>query len=172
MKKSGKKVGKVRQEESAGFILFREVAGQRWYLLLNYGKHWDYAKGHLEKGETAWQAAVRELREETGIRQVDRVTRFQREMFYEFYSKSKGAIRKVVTYFIGCTQTEAVKVSEEHEGYEWLPFERAMERLTFENAREMLAAAHGALESKGGRLQRAVGPEQRGEPPRDADERG
>src|SRR5690349_6587521 len=66
-----------RREFSAGFVLFRDSAEGPLYLLLDYGRHWDYAKGHLEEGETAWQAAVRELREETGIRQVDRVGRFE-----------------------------------------------------------------------------------------------
>ncbi|HVX86783.1 MAG TPA: NUDIX domain-containing protein [Phycisphaerae bacterium] len=139
---------KVRREFSAGFILFREDAaapGGIAYLLLDYGKHWDYAKGHLEEGETAWQAAVRELREETGIRQVDRVTRFERDMQYVFYSPKKGQVHKTVTYFLGRTRAAAVKVSEEHEGYAWLGYEEALERLTYENAREMLRAAHEAL---------------------------
>ena len=148
-KRGGKKPvpvkAKVRQEFSAGFILFREVEGEAVFLLLDYGKHWDYAKGHLEEGETAWQAAVRELREETGIRQVDRVTKFQRDMHYVFFSPRKGRVHKTVTYFLGRTRTEEVKISDEHRGYAWLGFEEAMGRLTYDNAREVLAAAHEAL---------------------------
>src|SRR3978361_882574 len=87
---------KATQEFSAGFVLLRQTPGGPVYLLLDYGKHWDYAKGHLEEGETAWQAAVRELREETGIRQVDRVSNFQREMHYVFFSPRKGRIHKTV----------------------------------------------------------------------------
>lgn len=143
----GKKPVKARQEFSAGFVLFREVDGQRVYLLLDYGKHWDYPKGHLEEGESAWQAAVRELREETGIRQVDRVGRFQKDMQYAFYSSKKGPIRKTVTYFAGRTRTADVVVSDEHTGFAWLPYEEAMQRLTYDNARTMLAAAHRAIEA-------------------------
>jgi 8-oxo-dGTP pyrophosphatase MutT (NUDIX family) len=147
-KKKGKKAQKrvkTRREFSAGFLLFRETENGPLYLLLDYGKHWDYAKGHLEEGETAWQAAVRELREETGIRQVDRVTRFERDMHYDFYSPKKGHVVKTVTYFLGRTRTEKVSLSDEHSGYAWLTFEEAMGRLTYENAREMLAAGHAAL---------------------------
>ncbi|HUB27232.1 MAG TPA: hypothetical protein VL992_17540 [Tepidisphaeraceae bacterium] len=38
------------QERSAGFIIFRREgnAGPRLFLLLDYGKHWDYPKGHLD----------------------------------------------------------------------------------------------------------------------------
>jgi 8-oxo-dGTP pyrophosphatase MutT (NUDIX family) len=122
--------------------LFKELPeGGRQFLLLDYGRHWDYAKGHLEEGETAWRAAVRELREETGIKQVDRVGKFQRDMSYSFFSPKKGHIVKVVTYFLGKTRQTDVKVSEEHEGFAWLSYEEAMERLTFDNAREMLRAA-------------------------------
>jgi 8-oxo-dGTP pyrophosphatase MutT (NUDIX family) len=136
------------REFSAGFVLFRQTAAGPKFLLLDYGKHWDYPKGHLEEGETAWQAAVRELREETGIRQVDRVGRFERDMHYVFRSPKKGVVTKTVTYFLGRTRAEAVKVSHEHEGYEWLPLEEALQRLTFDNAREMLRAAAGTMKLK------------------------
>lgn len=145
-KTGAKKHVKARREFSAGFILFRDVDGQRLYLLLDYGKHWDYPKGHLEEGESAWQAAVRELREETGIRQVDRVGRFQKDMQYDFYSSKKGPINKTVTYFAGKTKTEKVVVSDEHSGFAWLPYDDAMKRLTYDNARDMLTAAHRAIE--------------------------
>src|SRR5205085_12501327 len=95
MAKAGSKrksPAKVRREFSAGFVLYRSAADGPRFLLLDYGKHWDYPKGHLEEGETAWQAAVRELREETGIRQVDRVGRFQRDMHYVFHSGKQGLV--------------------------------------------------------------------------------
>jgi len=147
-KTKGKSPANVRREFSAGFVLYRAAPEGPRFLLLDYGKHWDYPKGHLEEGETAWQAAVRELREETGIRQVDRVGRFERDMHYVFHSSKKGMVTKTVTYFLGRTRAEDVKVSDEHEGFAWLPYEEALERLTYENAREMLRAAADALPKK------------------------
>jgi len=135
------KAPRVRREFSAGFILFRQTAAGRVYLLLDYGRHWDYAKGHVEDGESNWQAAVRELREETGIRKVDRVGKFQMAMDYTFFSPKKGRVSKTVTYFLGKTTGDAVKLSDEHEGFAWLEYEAAMARLTFANARTILAAA-------------------------------
>ncbi len=132
---------RICMEHSAGVVLFRAVAGGRVYLILDYGKHWDYAKGHLEKGETPWQAAVRELSEETGITQVRRVGRFQQDMHYEFYSPRKGLVRKRVTFFLAETSEEIVCLSQEHVGYAWLPLAEALARLTFPNARTLLAEA-------------------------------
>ncbi len=137
-----------RYEQSAGFILFRQTPAGRVYLLLDYGKHWDYPKGHLEKNETQWQAAVRELTEETGITDVHRVADFCRRMEYRFVSSRKGPVHKCVTYFIGRTQTQDVTVSDEHVGFAWLEYSQAMARLTFDSAREILTLAHKRLEEK------------------------
>jgi len=148
-KKTGGK-GAARQEFSAGFILFRKGAEGPEFLLLDYGKHWDYAKGHLEEGETAWQAAVRELREETGIKQVDRVGTFERDMHYVFRSPKKGVVHKTVTYFLGSTRAKEIQLSDEHTGYAWMGFGEAMERLTYDNAREVLQAAWESMQKAGG----------------------
>ena len=136
---------RTRREYSAGFILFRDLPEGRVYLLLDYGNHWDYPKGHLEAGETAWVAAVRELREETGIRQVDRVAGYEEKMQYQFVSGVKGRIHKQVTYFLGRTRTSQVKLSDEHSGCAWLPFEEAMAQLTYKNAQVLLAKAEQQL---------------------------
>ncbi len=148
-KRAGGSSKKARQEFSAGFILFRQTDQGRVYLLLDYGRHWDYAKGHLEDGETAWKAAVRELREETAIRKVDRIGHFEKSMQYLFYSPKKGRVFKTVTYFLGKTTCEDVKLSDEHAGYAWLGYHDAMKQLTFENAREILAAAEAYLSQQG-----------------------
>ena len=56
-------------EKSAGAVLLRRKAGQIEYFLLNYpskkGGHWDFPKGHIEKGETEIETVRREVKEET-----------------------------------------------------------------------------------------------------------
>ena len=52
-----------RTTDSAGAIVFRNDT----VLMIRVGSRWSFPKGHLEPGETARQAAVRETREETGI---------------------------------------------------------------------------------------------------------
>ena len=103
-------------------------------------------KDTWKKNETQWQAAVRELAEETGITDVQRVADFCRRMEYRFVSSRKGTVHKRVTYFIGRTQAKDVTVSEEHVGFAWLEFDQAIARLTFDSAREILRHAHQRLE--------------------------
>jgi len=49
----------ARQERSAGFVIFRcPPLSSHEYLLLDYGRHWDFAKGHVEEGEDDLAAAT------------------------------------------------------------------------------------------------------------------
>ncbi len=133
----------ARRERSAGFILFRNERGRR-YLLLDYGRHWDYPKGHLKKGETDLEAAERELREETGLEPSRVAPGFAREIRY-FFRSGKKLIDKTVVFFIGEVEDDRVKLSDEHVDYAWLDFESAIDRLTYPNAKEILRAAEAHL---------------------------
>jgi 8-oxo-dGTP pyrophosphatase MutT (NUDIX family) len=143
--------GKARRERSAGVVVYRDVrdeagAGRRLFLLLDYGRHWDYPKGHLEPKEDDRAAAERELREETGITGARFAEGFSHLIAYHFHSSRKGLIRKEVIFFAAKTDSEVVQLSEEHVGYAWLELEAALKRLTFENARAVLSAAAAFLD--------------------------
>ena len=129
---------------SAGFVLFMEQNGQRYYLLLNYPHgHWDFPKGKIEKGETKHDAALRELNEETGLTATI-IDGF--EQSFDYFFKSDGqTIKKTVYFFIAQTDTQKVTLSYEHIGSAWLGYEQAIERLTYDNAKELLKAANQFL---------------------------
>jgi 8-oxo-dGTP pyrophosphatase MutT (NUDIX family) len=133
------------REISAGVILFREQ-GQREYLVLDYGSHWDFPKGHMEPGEDPQTTAARELQEETGIRDARFIPGFKESMRY-FYRKAGEGMLKVVIFFLAGTPTGDITLSHEHSGYTWLPFEAALKRLTFKNARDLLTRAHAFLDA-------------------------
>src|SRR5579872_938662 len=97
----------ARHERSAGFVIYRITpGGSREYLLLDYGRHWDFPKGHVEKGEDDLTAALRELREETGIVDPEVVPGFHHEVTYFFKDRKKGLVRKVVVFFLGRTSAK------------------------------------------------------------------
>ncbi len=134
-------------ERSAGVILYQRpaggVGGER-FLLLVYGKYWDYAKGHVETGEDDLAAARREVMEETGIDGVEIDATFRHEIGYFFRGK-KGLIHKTVVFFLGRSVGDAVTLSHEHAGYAWLGYEGAFDRLTYASAKNALRAARDHL---------------------------
>ncbi len=138
----------MHKERSAGFLLFRTASstGARKYLILNYGRHWDLPKGHVEAGESDAAAALRELEEETGIRDVRVIPGFQEEISYRYTHPRRGLSDKTVVFFLACTEEKNATLSHEHVGFEWLTADKATGRLTYANVRKLLRSAEEYLE--------------------------
>jgi len=130
-------------EISAGVILFRSQP-RREYLILDYGSHWDFPKGHIEPGEDPATTARRELEEETGIRDPRFIPDYEQRMSYA-YRRAGELMRKVVVYFLAETAGAQVVLSHEQCGYVWASYEEALARLTFSTAQELLAKAQQFL---------------------------
>lgn len=126
---------------SAGFIVFNKGK----FLLLHYGAgHWDFPKGHIEKGETIEEAARRELEEETGIKDIYIVPGFEEKLGY-FFKRDGKIVHKEVVFFLAETKTSSVKLSHEHIGYKWLSYHEALAQLTFKSAKDILSKAEKFL---------------------------
>ena len=136
-------------ETSVGAVVFRVVNGKRLYLLLHYPSgHYDFAKGHIEKGETEEMTLRRETEEESGIKDLQV---FPHRVSIRYFYIAKGTerekrLRKVeglwifkeVHFYPAETKTEAVTISHEHQGHLWEQYEAALKRVTFDNAKRVL----------------------------------
>ena len=127
------------KEKSCGAIVFkRQKDNSAKYLVLHYGAgHWDFPKGKQEKNEKEEQAALREIKEETGIGDIKFVDGFMETIKY-FYKKGEETVYKEVIFFLAETHQEEITLSSEHIGYAWLSYENAYKKLTFNNAKELL----------------------------------
>lgn len=135
--------GDVIEERSAGVIIYRvDDKGKYLYLVLKYaGGHWDFAKGKKEQGETDIETALREVREETGINDVEICKGFEREIEYEFMEDGGNMIHKSVIFFLGRTLTKEIVLSDEHQEYIWHKYDDASFLVTYPSARDILASA-------------------------------
>jgi len=131
-------------EKSCGAVVYSK-SSEVSYLLLQYeAGHWDFVKGNVEEGETEKDTTVRELSEETGIADAQFIEGFREKIAY-FYKRQGSTVYKEVIFFLMEAKSTKVVLSFEHVGFDWLPYERAMAKLTFKNAREVLQKAHKFL---------------------------
>ena len=129
----------MRREKSAGAVIFNTRTSK--YLLLHYpAGHWDFPKGHIERGEDELKAARREVFEETGL-EVEFLFGFREVIRYTFRERH-GVIEKTVVFFLATTDKEDVRISYEHTGYLWLPYEEALEKITYGSSKKILMKAH------------------------------
>ncbi|HEX7476031.1 MAG TPA: NUDIX domain-containing protein [Dehalococcoidales bacterium] len=128
-------------EHSAGAVVFRKEEAQVFYLLLHYEKgHWGSSKGHIEKDETIEETARREIREETGLTDIQFSAGFKETNKYFFVADGQR-IFKTAIFLLAETRTKKIKISFEHTGYAWLPYAEAVERMTFKDEKEVLRKA-------------------------------
>ena len=133
-------------EKSCGFVVYRESEGVREYLLVSAlnGKY-GFPKGHVERGETEYETAVRELKEETNL-EVRAIDGFRRQIEYRLPQK-RDTMKRCV-YFLGeYTEGELIRQEEEILDAVFVPFEQAMAMIPFANAKAVLQEADAYIDS-------------------------
>lgn len=134
---------------SAGIIIFRRTKDGVKFLLLYHGRnYWNFPKGKLEEEERSWQAALREVREETGLKanELRFVRDFKtREQF--MYRSGAEKIVKIVILFLAETRQAKIAVSHEHEGFGWFTYPEAKRAISkFKDSVKILDEAHAFIQ--------------------------
>ncbi|OKL54051.1 NUDIX hydrolase [Bowdeniella nasicola] len=138
-------------ETSAGGVTIDVVGGRAFVAVIarrnRVGRlEWCLPKGHLEGDETAPQAAVREIYEETGIK--SRVLRHLATIDYWFAGDDRR-VHKVVHHYLlealGGYLTVENDPDHEAEDVAWLTLEEAASRLAYPNERRVIATARDVL---------------------------
>src|SRR6185295_900770 len=145
------------QEKSAGAIIFRLKDGVPHYLLLHYhGGHWEFARGHIDQGESEIEAAKREIEEETGLKDLTIISGFKgytKFVFKKVYGLTGEArkqapwVMKIVTLYLAESRIDEVRISHEHKGFEWFTFEEAIKKLP-KDAKKVFTQANEFLISR------------------------
>lgn len=140
-----------RRDHSAGGLVVR--GAEVLLISTQEGTRWQLPKGHLEAGETPEQAAVREVREETGV--TGSIVAPLPGVDYRFAERGRRLVDKHVDYFLldFLAGDESNFDPKEVSGAAWFSWDEALARLTFDNERRVVAAARelaGAVPSPAG----------------------
>lgn len=127
--------------------IVRWVEGEPLFLVLKrspgqmYEGIWQGVTGKIEDGERAWEAAVRELREETALSPLKLWTVDRVNFFYEAHTDQMNSI----PVFGAEVDEEVPTLSGEHESYRWAAVEEAAGLILWEQQRQGLLAFHDML---------------------------
>lgn len=128
---------------SCGFLIYRREgssplanatgqaapssAGPISFLLMKHRNRWDLPKGHVDKGETDMECALRELHEETGVTtddiRIDETFRFKSKYKVSYKRFGDEPVKKKLIIFLAELIRDVEIQLTEHIGYDWFKWE-------------------------------------------------
>lgn len=152
------------REISAGIIIYRKTDEGIKFLILYHGRgYWNFPKGKIESlpaklangeisagREKSWQAAVREIREETGLKLSDLKFKKKFKAYEKFvFHRGKERIFKIVIFYLAEAKKPEVRISREHEGFGWFTYKEALRILgKYRDSQRVLSQAHDFIGHK------------------------
>jgi len=134
--------------------VFRQTETGIKFLLLKrnvnkiYEHLWQGVAGKIEAGEKAWETAIRELKEETGLSPK---RMFVADHVSRFYEKHGDRINLVPVFGIE-VDTAEITLSMEHSDYRWVDLEEALQLLIWRGQRTGIKVVHDMVASGDDRL--------------------
>jgi 8-oxo-dGTP pyrophosphatase MutT (NUDIX family) len=141
---------RAHRETSAGGVVYRvdAEAAPLFLLIRDSYANWGFPKGHLESGEQAEDAALREVREETGLTELSLRGTIDT---IDWYFRFRGRLIHKVCHFFLMETTEAETAPQRAEGItacRWVAYGEAVESISYGNARQVLRQAYEMISGK------------------------
>ncbi len=138
----------TKWEFSAGGVVYRKnEEGKLEILLIRVKTRWSFPKGNIEKGEPKDQAALREVKEETGV--DAEIVEYLGEVDY-WYSMGLTRIHKFVYYYLmKYAGGDIVPQKEEIDEAKFIPFEEVEKTLSYPTDKEVFQRAQKVLKKIG-----------------------
>jgi ADP-ribose pyrophosphatase YjhB (NUDIX family) len=125
--------------------VFRRADEVEFLLIRDPYDNWGLPKGHIEGGETPQQAALREVKEETGLCRLELVAQLPT---IDWYFRDRGKLVHKYCHFFLLQSTAGDPVPQRDEGITqciWSAAPAAVEIVSYANARDVLRAAADLL---------------------------
>jgi 8-oxo-dGTP pyrophosphatase MutT (NUDIX family) len=132
-----------KEFSSGGIVIKRTGPGLKVLLIKDGYGHWTWPKGNIEKDESSQDAAIREIWEETGVKNLEMIDKID-AIHYFYRLKSKLIFKTVYLYLFEAKGSERLKALEsEIEDAKWLPPAEALEKIEYKGAKKILNKAVG-----------------------------
>ena len=133
----------ILRETTAGGAVFRkDTKGNVEILLTQDAKdRWTIAKGHIEPGETPRQTAEREIREETGLKEMKVLNHLGKTQFR--YRRQNSLVLMTMHIFLVKALGDTNKLQKEEwmNGIGWFPFAEALDKVEYEGIEKLMLLA-------------------------------
>ena len=134
--------------------IYRKTKEGIKYLILKRAKTkmyehlWQGVAGKIEKGEQSWQAAIRELKEETGL---DPLKIFVADHVSKFYETHGDRINLVPVFGIEVA-SDIVLLSSEHSDFKWVDYDSACSHLVWKGQKKGITVVNEMIISNDDRM--------------------
>jgi len=110
------------------------------------GGTWQLISGRLEEDETAWQAALRELEEETGLTPSEF---YRLSTLTSFYRPDNDSLNTAPMFCAMVEEGSTAKINSEHTAFEWVSLNEAASRLMWSSDRQALGEVQTVILTDG-----------------------
>lgn len=138
----------IQHESAGGFVFSEDDRTHKLFVVLlrKIDGHYLIPKGHIRKGEEPKDAAIREVKEELSLRETPETISFLRIDSYSFTLNDSDVThyKNVHLYVFWLNRKLEInpKIDEGFEAAEWLPFEEAVEKISFDRENLLRARQH------------------------------
>ena len=138
------------KEISAGGVIYRKTGDDIEIALIHTRNRWGLPKGHVEERESVEQAALREVREETGLE--GKLIRKLGDIGYSYREKEGHEpvriYKRVHFYLLRYLRGDMRDHDHEADDVRWFPIEQAVKQLKFATERKMVHRAWSMLATR------------------------
>ena len=122
----------MKKTKTAGGLVFHEKTGKVLVVNQNHNS-WSLPKGHIDEGETAEEAAIREIYEESGVTSLQLIKKLGK---YERYRIGKNGVddmselKEIEMFLFSSDQDELNPVDPDNPMADWIPVHEVSSLLT------------------------------------------
>lgn len=137
-------INEVVREPTAGGIVFRrhDKSGNIQFLLIQDAKNrWTIPKGHIEENEDSKATAEREIREETGLQEMD-VLQFLGKINFRYRRVSSLVLMTTEIFLVRAKgDTDKLKPEDWMNGCKWMSSNEALDKIEYEDIGKLMLVA-------------------------------